>query len=293
MPEAGSYSAPPSPSIRQPLLRIPELHQAELVKRPGHVPYFTFPSIEASGVAFCAFSTRLGGVSGAPFDSLNLGVTTRDGADNVRENRQRFSRALGYKLREFIRLEHGCQVHVLREARAEHDAFLPVADAVITRLRGVPITIYYADCVPVLLVDPITPAVGLVHAGWRGTVNEVVARTVEAMEAAFGSDPGRLLAGLGSSIGPCCMQVDEDVATVVREAFPQWQESIVGPFNKGTGKSMIDLWELNCLQLVRAGVPRRNVANSRLCTACRKDLFFSYRRDRRETGRLAMLVSLH
>lgn len=263
--------------------------------RPGLVPYFTFPSIDAAEVVFHAFSTRLGGVSEAPYDSLNLGATTRDDAGDVTENRRLMQSTLGHPLREWIRLEHGNRVRVLTAAdvaaAAASPESLPVADAVITDLIGVPLTIYYADCVPLLLVDPRRPAVGLVHAGWRGTLVEVAEHAVRAMGEHFGTAPQQLLAGIASSIGPCCLEVDDDVTAQVAARFPLWQESVIRPLNKG-GKSTIDLWELNCLQLERAGVPRRNVAMSRLCTACRKDLFYSFRRDRRDTGRLAMLASL-
>jgi YfiH family protein len=145
--------------------------------------------------------------------------------------------------------------------------------------------------VPVLLLDPDTPALGVVHAGWRGTVAGAAEAAVHAMQTAFGTRPERLLAGLGSSIGPCCMQVGNDVTSAIRAGYPSWQESVIRPHNMG--KSTIDLWELNCLQLARAGVPRENVAVSELCTACRKDFFFSYRRDQGDTGRLAMLAALH
>jgi YfiH family protein len=255
----------------------------------GDVPYYRFPALDVHGVAFHAFTTRLGGVSGAPYNSLNLGGTTRDDAASVQENRRRAERTFGHALEERIRLEHGKRVHVVEDGAAPQK--LAVADGLITRLRGVPLLIYYADCVPVLLLDPETPALGVVHAGWRGTVAGAAEEAVLAMREAFGTRPQSLLAGLGSSIGPCCMQVGDDVTSAIRAAYPSWQESVIHPHNMG--KSTIDLWELNCLQLTRAGVPRENVAVSALCTACRKDLFFSYRRDQGDTGRLAMLAALH
>lgn len=273
---------------------------AVLVERDGHPPWFRFPYLDALEIAFCGFSTRRGGVSPAPYDSLNLGSTTRDDPANVAENRLRQALAFGYPLQEHIRLEHGCRVHLVEKCGdrsldsemsdlSPHSG-LPVADAVITRERGVPITIYYADCVPVVVMDPVRRAVGVAHAGWRGTVVEVARATVEAMGEQFGSRPSDLHAGIGSSIGPCCMEVGPEVVEAVGARFPQWQESVIRGTNRGT--STLDLWELNGLQLMGAGVPRNHIASSRLCTACRTDLFFSYRRDRRDTGRLAMLVCL-
>lgn len=273
--------------------------EAVLVREPGRAAWFRFPALDALNVAFCGFSTRIGGVSRKPYDTLNLGSTTGDDPSSVAENRRRMAEAVGYPLQEYIRLEHGNGVHHV-EIEGHHTQFgreismvspdLVVADAVVTRQRQLPITIYYADCVPVVVVDPVRHAVGLAHAGWRGTVLDVAGATVRAMQLHFGSDAADLHAGIGSSIGPCCFDVGPEVTDAVRERFPQWQESLIQSSNRGT--TTLDLWELNCLQMMGAGVPRRNIAMSRLCTACREDLFFSYRRDRRDTGRLAMLVCL-
>ena len=256
------------------------------VETPGLPPYYVFPHLEPH--VFCGFTTRAGGVSVAPFDTLNLGTTTRDEAACVEENRRRMSAAFGHALGASIRLEHGCRV--VRVDAGESVADKPCADAVITCARHLPVAIYYADCVPVILVDPRRRALALVHAGWRGTMVEVSVRAVEAMQEAFGTDPADLLGGIGSSIGPCCFEVGPDVKDVVCARFPQWQESLVS-VDKDLN-TRVDLWNLNLLQLEHAGVPRRNIAISRLCTACRDDLFFSYRRDRGQTGRLAMLAVL-
>lgn len=264
------------------------------VEAPDAVPYYSFPHIDATGIVICGFSTRLGGVSPPPFDGLNLGTTTKDDIENVRVNRDRFGTALGgFEVLEWIDLVHGNAVHEAvgrDEGSFRRTERTPRADAVISRVPGLPLVIYTADCVPIVFVDPITPAVGLAHAGWRGTVEDVAGATVTAMQARFGTDPAKLLCGIGASIGPCCFEVHDDVAAPVRARYPQWQD-LVAPLNKEQ-KYRIDLWQLNARQLERVGVPRRNIAISRLCTACRADLFFSYRRDRRETGRLSMFVAL-
>lgn len=270
---------------------------------PTHLPsYFTFPLIDERGVAFCAFSTRLGGCSPPPFDSLNIGTTTRDDVENVRVNRARLSQAWGYPVEEWVQLEHGNAVHRVDVPNAVFTActrlpggaegarLLPVGDALVTAQRGLPLTIYTADCVPLVILDPDTPAIGVVHAGWRGTVADVAAATVTALQTHYGARPARMLCGVGASIGPCCFEVDRDVSDAVRESFPQWQDLVVRAHNEK--KSSVDLWELNTLQLERAGISRQNIAVSRLCTSCRTDLFYSYRRDRRETGRLALLAAL-
>lgn len=290
--------------MSQPEL-LPFSDDVRWVEAPGAVPYFSFPQIDATRLVTCGFSTRLGGVSLPPFDCLNLGSTTKDDDAHVRVNRARFGTALGgYEVLEWIDLVHGNAVHeaVARdEGTFRRTAQTPRADAVISRVPGLPLVMYTADCVPIVLVDPATPAVGLAHAGWRGTVEDVAGATVAAMHARYGTDPGRLLTGIGASIGPCCFEVHADVADPVRARYPQWQDLVV-PLNKVSSSSdalldsrekyRVDLWQLNARQLERVGVPRRNIAISRLCTACRADLFFSYRRDRRETGRLSMFVAL-
>ncbi len=266
---------------------------ARLLEQRGLPPYFFFPLLAQCPDVFCAFSTRLGGISEAPYNSLNLGMTTTDSAAAVAENRRRFAEATGFPLVEWIRLEHGNRVHVVDQMQPA--AELPLADAVITSRRRVPLTIYYADCVPLVLVDPLTPAVGLAHAGWRGTLADVAGSTVRAMRENFGTRPEHLLAGLGSSIGPCCFEVGSDVTEPLCARFAAWKEAVVTPLEDNLNnekKSRVDLWKLNSLQLTEAGVSRQNIAVSGLCTACRPDLFFSYRRDRRQTGRLGMMVTL-
>jgi YfiH family protein len=238
-----------------------------------------FPALEATGLVSGAFSTRLGGVSSPPFDALNLGLTTRDEAANVMENRRRFAEATGIPLVESLTLDHGTQVHCATEVGGP----VAVGDAVVTDVPGVPITLYYADCCPIFIVDPMRPAVGLVHAGWRGTVANVVAATMQAMAARYGTRPGDCLAGIASSIGPCCFEVDREVACLVTEAYPHWQDLA----RKTSNKWHVDLWEINARLLEAEGIERHNVSLSKLCTSCRSDLFYSFRRDRRNTGRMA------
>lgn len=252
----------------------------------GEVPYFTFPALSETGRLRHAFSTRLGGVSPAPFDGLNLGLTTRDDPANVAENRRRFEAATGLPLTDTIALCHGTQVHYATGAAPEGG--LPVADAVVTDVIGLPITLFYADCCPVFILDPERPAVALVHAGWRGTVSNAVGSAMAAMQSWFGSEPAACVAAIGSSIGPCCFETDWDVAGQVLQHYPQWQDLV----RKISNKWAVDLWEMNARLLEQAGVSRSRVYLSRLCTACRPELFFSFRRDQRNTGRLASACEL-
>ena len=162
------------------------------------------------------------------------------------------------------------------------------ADAMITRERGLAIGVETADCVPILLVDPATPAVAAVHAGWKSTVQKIVQKTVAKMQAGFGSDPSRIIAAIGPAIGPECYEVDEPVMGPVRETFPFWKE-VASP--RTQGKWSLDLARLNRLELLQAGLPAVNVYSFALCTSCNPDLFYSFRREGR-TGRMLSAVMI-
>ena len=179
------------------------------------------------------------------------------------------------------------QVHGATVIRAGAGGLVGHADAILTDTPGLPVAVFSADCVPLLLYDPDGPRLGAVHAGWRGTAQSVSRAAVEALVKA-GARPERLLVALGPSIGPCCYEVDKPVIAQLDRAFPgrwgAWVKSI------GAGKWMLDLWAANEEQLRGAGLRGDRIFNPRLCTACRTDLFFSYRRGHH--GRLVSIAAL-
>jgi YfiH family protein len=183
------------------------------------IRYFVFDSFPSGELAHGVF-TRQGGISPAPWDALNVGGTVGDERERVRENRLRSFRTLG---RDPHSLYDVWQVHsadvVL--ASAPHDSSPPElkADAIITDNPEVTLFMRFADCVPILLYDPGRGAVGIVHAGWQGTVKRVAAAAVQSMQAAFGSRPADIIAGVGPSIGPDHYEVGADVVARVRESF--------------------------------------------------------------------------
>ena len=265
------------------------------------VGYLTIPSFEEAGPVRAWFSTRLGGVSRPPYATLNLGFHVGDDPAAVAENRARLCLALGVDQRTLVaaRQVHGDRVQVVGAEDAGRGAVdgglaLPDADALVTRDSGVVLTAYYADCVPVCLYDPRAGAVGLAHAGWKGTVGETAAKAVRKMVEAFGSDPGDCLAAIGPSIGPCCYEVDEKVVGPLAQAFEDWPD-LVRPSGRQAadrpGKWKLDLWEANRRSLLRAGLRSENILVGGLCTACRRDIFFSHRAEGGRTGRLMALVS--
>lgn len=162
------------------------------------------------------------------------------------------------------------------------------ADALITNVPGIAVGVETADCVPVLLVDPVTPAVAAVHAGWRSTVKKIAQKAVQMMQKEFGSDPSRMFAAIGPSIGPECYEVDEAVMGPVREVFPFWKEVASA---RNQDRWSLDLVKLNRMELVQVGIPEQNVHSVGLCTSCNPDQFYSFRREGR-TGRMLSMIMI-
>jgi YfiH family protein len=170
----------------------------------------------------------------------------------------------------------------VRDVRTIH------ADAMITSVPGIAIGVETADCVPVLLFDPLKPAVAAVHAGWRSTVKKIVQKAVHRMHEEFGSEPAQLIAAIGPAIGPECYEVDELVMGPVRESFSFWNE-VSAP--RGDDHWSLDLVKANKLELLQIGLAEKNVHTLGLCTSCRRDLFYSYRAEGK-TGRMLSVIML-
>jgi hypothetical protein len=162
------------------------------------------------------------------------------------------------------------------------------ADAMITDVPGLAIGVETADCVPVLLFDPATSAVGAVHAGWRSTVKKIVQKAINRMSEEFGSEPSRMIAAIGPAIGPECYEVDDPVMGPVREAFSFWEE-VTAP--RGNERWSLDLVKANRTELMQIGLLDKNIHSAGMCTSCRKDLFYSYRAEGR-TGRMLSVIML-
>jgi YfiH family protein len=223
-----------------------------------------------------------------PFASLNLGLHVGDDRAAVVENRRRLAAATGLPLGwATARQVHGTTVLTATDLTDE-PADLGTGDALITDRPGLPLAIFTADCVAVYLYDPVRRAIGLAHAGWRGTVADIGPRTLKAMAEAYGTRPDDVSAAVAPSIGPCCYEVDEPVMAAVRR-YP-WAEEVSKPTTPGHWR--LDLWRLNQLQLIAAGVRPDNINVSGLCTACDPRLFFSYRAEAGRTGRQVALLML-
>ena len=262
-------------------------------RRDG-VGFLTFPSFEALPVRH-AFSTRLGGVSENEFASLNLSFGRGDPDENVRENYRRLCGAAGFA---FDSLVSSSQVHgtAVRRVGPENrgEGFTkpkPLGvDGMVTDEPGVTLVTHYADCVPLFFADPVKGAIGLSHAGWRGTAAEIGAETVRTMAREFGTDPKDLVCGIGPSIGPCCFEVD----VPVYEVFAAKKELSPAEWTRedGGGKYHVDLWEANRRILMEVGVPAEHISVSGLCTKCRSELLYSHRASGGKRGGLAAFLAL-
>jgi YfiH family protein len=220
------------------------------------------------------FTTRQGGVSRVPWDSLNLSPSTGDEPDAVERNWARLRQETGLAF-ALVRQVHGSAV-ACRDDAAQPP---PEADVVATGRPGLAACVLTADCVPVLIGDPGTGSVAAVHAGWRGTLARAAARAIEALERDFGARRENLLAAIGPAIGPCCYEVSHDLAErFVSEIGPS--VSMVHPRTP-----RVDLWSANEFVLREAGVPAERIEVIERCTACDAESFYSHRRDGARTGR--------
>jgi len=196
--------------------------------------YYCFEALSDQPGLFHGIFTRLGGVSSAPWATLNVGHTVGDDDEAVEENHHRICRTLDIARRDIVT---GYQVHgtrVARVGREDRGRVCPQTDVLITDVPGIALMQRYADCLPVLLYDPVHRAIGLAHAGWRGTLAGVTRKAVQAMRSAFGSRPADLIAGLGPGIGPCCYQVGPELSPGGAGADRALRDSSGIPIAEGT-----------------------------------------------------------
>jgi len=231
--------------------------------------------------------TRLGGYSQAPWASLNTGHTVGDEPQAVQANHRLICQALGFHVQDIVSpyQVHGATVGIVDER--DKGQVQPETDALITQTPGVLLMLRFADCTPIILYDPRQRVIGLAHAGWRGTVAQVVPATVQAMGDAFGCHSADLIAGIGPAIGPCCYEVGQEVADAVCQSLANGDQLLAHGTN---GRWHLDLWAANAQQLRQAGV--RQIETAQLCTACNVHEWFSHRAEQGKTGRFGALVGL-
>ncbi len=242
--------------------------------RVGALAYLTSDNITA---AHC-FTTRLGGVSEGYLAAMNIGTHRGDKPENVIENYRILGRAIGFAPEKAVLTKQTHTDIVLTVGEKEQGAGLfapqlPPCDGLITCTPGTALVVFTADCTPILLHDPVTGAVGAVHAGWRGTAAAIGAKAVEAMCREFGCKAENIRAAIGPNIAHCCFETDGDVPEAMRKQYGKAAESHIRSVGN---KYYVNLKEINALSLRNLGV--ESIAVSPLCTACRGDLFWSHRR---------------
>lgn len=268
----------------------------EITRQQRHgVPFYACPDSAWAGAGH-GFSTRLGGVSPAPMDSLNLGASRGDDPVNLRENFVRFCAAVGTDPNALVKNQqvHSNYARLVTRADVMDRPEAPgtyEADGLITVEPGVCLTIFSGDCIPILLYDPVRRCVAAAHAGWRGTAAGIAAWTVAAMVHNCGCQAKNILAAIGPGIGPCCFETHSDVPDGLRAGLGPDAEPFIRPLSR-EGKFSVDLKGANARCLERVGLRREHIAVCSACTACRLDEFWSHRVQGSARGSMAAVIQL-
>jgi len=257
------------------------------VNEIGNLRYLTFESFPKEKIIHGIFS-RLGGISTDSFSSLNVGETAGDSYENVVENRRRIFQVFEKPIESIydvwqIHSEIVKYTDKPRKLKSKHEK----ADAIVTDSKDVSLFMQFADCVPILLYDSEKDIIGIIHAGWQGTVKRIVQSTIRYMIDAFASDPKNILAGIGPSIGPDHYEVGRNVIFEVNEKLKEIQSQVIISRN---GSTYFNLWKTNELLLRQMGVEKIEIAG--ICTACHLDEWYSYRLEGQKSGRFGVFMGL-
>jgi polyphenol oxidase len=236
------------------------------------------------------FSTRHGQATAPGKSSLNLGNLSIDSPKQVNENRRRFLSALYLENAHLITLRqiHSNRVHVVEDISERRDPL--EGDALISRLAGVALTVQTADCLPVLISDPVNHAIAAVHSGWRGTLSRVLFKTILEMQRAFNSNPAQLLIAIGPGIRACCFEAGSEVVDLFNAEYSGCSFAIPEPSR--AGKYLLDLCKALHIQMDLAGVAPENRYDLNICTRCNTKDFFSYRAEGPATGRMMAAIGI-
>ncbi|MDD3640734.1 MAG: peptidoglycan editing factor PgeF [Atribacterota bacterium] len=256
------------------------------------LPLFTFGGLSKQNNLLHFVTSRHGGCSQPPFHSLNLAFHVGDDENNVLKNRLELANYLDIPISNFTisNQVHGNHVAIIDKSKKSSGSIdistaIKDNDAMITQYADICLLIFVADCVPVFLYDNKKKIIGLVHAGWKGTVDLITQKTVNLMRSYFGSSSQDIMCAIGPSIGPCCYQVGPEVIKRAKKSF-QNVEYLIQNISED-GKGYFNLWEANKRQLLNCQIPEENIEIAGSCTCCNSDTFFSSRKDKGHTGRFA------
>ncbi len=258
---------------------------------------FRFKNLSKQSGADHFVSTRIGGLSPPPYESLNLGLHVEDTAKTVLKNRKRLAANIGISLSDFTiaRQVHSGTVTIVTEkmrgyGAADLDTAVKATDAIVTDVPHLCLMVLMADCVPILFFDPQKRVIAAVHAGWRGTVKLAAQNTANTLKEKFNCKLTDVLVGIGPSIGPCHYEVGPEVIAQVEDTFGSTEGYIDN--KTSDGKGYFNLWEANKRQIIETGIPAQNIEVPQICTYCNAHLFFSERHQRGRTGRFGAGIML-
>jgi len=274
------------------------LNQDFELKELGQIKYFNCRELDNTNLVVNAFTTRTGGVSRTPFDKLNLAYNVGDKENHVAENRKIILDILNIDYRNTVSAQqiHKDKISLVRKEDKGKGAFkyskgIAETDTLITNIPGIPLLMCYADCVPVFILDPVKRAIALIHSGRRGTELELTLKTLFKMKKIFETNPRLCLAAIFPSIGSCCYSIKEP-----NKIDGYWlnKDKINGEAISKQNRSgrNLDLKKANYWQLIKAGLQDKNIFVNEICTADHPELYFSYRRDKGNTGRMAAIFML-
>jgi YfiH family protein len=259
--------------------------------------YFSYPLFKPCERMLSVVSSRQGGVSTTPYDSLNLALSVGDDLTAVMTNRKLLCEAIGMEVdaMTIAQLVQGTHIEVVTSSSRGLDAAEKAqrfvdTDGLITNMPDMPLFIFIADCAALSFFDPKRYVIGIGHAGWRGTVGGIARKMVEAMNAAFDCNPADILVGISPSIGPCCYQVREDVVAAFQAAYPEQ----AGAFfvQQPDGSIHLDMWTALTFQLRSSGIQEEHLELAGICTVCHTNLFYSNRAEGGKTGRFTGMITL-
>ena len=260
------------------------------------VPYISYRILDDIPWLKNAVSTRLGGVSKYYLAIMNLGFNRGDLDENVIRNHEIFANVIGVNPKNIVtgNQTHTTNVKVVTKDDCGkgiyRDRNYTDIDGLITNEKGIVLATYYADCVPLLIVDTKNKAIGLSHSGWRGTVGKIGKVTIEKMGELYGTKPEDIVACIGPSICQKCYEISEEVAVQFKEAFPDNIKEIL--IDKGNGKYQLDLWECNRINFKEAGVLPENIKVTDICTCHNTDVLFSHRGHNGKRGNIGAFLSI-
>lgn len=260
------------------------------IKGNGKNWYGFFSQLEKLGFVH-GFTCRMNGESDISPQSLNLALHVHDAPAKVIDNRKDVANLLHFPLENAVTCEqvHGSKIAIVDKNDKGKGIYslqdtIPGVDGLVTAEQDIPLMLFYADCVPILLADTKYGISAVLHAGWRGSLAEITKKAIRLMSIEFDVQPQNIIAGIGPSIGPCCYEVDAFI-------YEQGASSYVSCFHPTTsGHWQLDLPKVNKMQLLQCGVPEENILAAETCTADNQQLFFSHRAEQGKTGRFAAII---